>query len=576
MEKVRDNGRTSFTDASGMCRAAIAATAAAFLLTGCVRDHSRTVAGEGDYGGTMVVSTGADADVLLPVLTQSVQGAQVSQLMFELLAMPPEDLSTFGDDGFTPALAERWTWSDDSLSIAFHLSPNARWHDGTPVRAHDVAFTHALYTNPGTGSHTAPLLRGIDSVTVADSLTAVFWYGRRHLEQFFQAAYLMRIHPRHLMDTIPVARLRSSDIARRPVGSGPFRFAAWIPGSSMEVVADSAHHRGRPHLDRIIWTVAPDPSTLSARLFSGEADFLEMLRAEMMGEFARNANVRAVPFPSLFQSFVLFNVRDPRNRQSAHAIFGDREVRRALSMAIDRAVLVANTFDSLGRVGIGPINRVMAGADTSLGHLEYDLQRSRRLLDSLGWVVRPDGFRQKGGRQLRFSLMVPTSSAPRMRMAVLLQEMMRQVGARMEVEQMEFTTFASRQSARRFDAAIGFWALDPSPSSIRQVWGTEAADAEGGANYGGYRSVAFDALVDSATSTLSPAQARAYLRRAYEVLLQDAPAVFVVETVNYVGIHRRIVPGALRADGWWHTAHEWSVPAPQRIARDAVTTAAAQ
>lgn len=557
-------------------RAGLTAAAAALMLSACARDHSRAAAGEGDIGGTMVVSTGADADVLLPVTTQQLQSAQVAELIFDLLALPPEDLSTFGDEGFTPSLAERWSWSSDSLSIAFHLHPEARWHDGVPVRASDVAFTHRLYMDPEAGSHNAPLLRGIDSVTVQDSLTAVFWFSRRHLEQFFQATYIMRIVPRHLLDTVPPGRLRSSEFARNPVGSGPFRFARWVPGAMIEVVADTNHYRGRPRLNRIIWTIAPDASTITTRLLTGEADFLEIVRPEFMSELARSADMRAVPYPSLLQVFLLFNTRAPNDRRQPHPIFGDRETRRALTMAINRDLIVRNVYDSLGRVGIGPANRFMVGADTNLGHLPYDLDQARRTLDSLGWRARADGIRERNGRQLRFSILAPTSSAPRMRMAVLLQEMLRQAGARVDIEQLEFTTFFDRQQARRFDAAIIMWSLDPSPTSIRQSWGTEAANSRDGSNYGTYINPVFDALVDSATSGLDAVAARGYLRRAYMEMLQDAPGVFLAEPMNYAALHRRIVPGAIRADGWWHTLRDWSVPADQRIGRDAVPATTAE
>ncbi len=552
----------------GIARTALLLAATSMLLGACAGD--RTNAAEADNGGTLVVSTGADADVLIPAATQQIQSMQVAQLIFELLALPPDNLNTFGDEGFTPALAERWTWAPDSLSIAFHLDPGASWHDGRPVRAEDVAFTWQLYVNPETASHSAPLLRNIDSVTVADSLTPVFWYAQRHLEQFFQAAYVMRILPKHLLDTIPPRELRSSTFARNPVGSGPFRFVRWEPGSLIEVAADTAYHRGRPKLDRIIWTIAPDPGTLLTRFFAGEADFVEPLRAESMGEFTRNPSLRAVPYPSLFQVFLLYNTRQRGARSGArpHPVFGDREVRRALTMAIDRDALVRNVYDSLGRVAIGPVNRVMVGSDTALGHLGFDPQRARVLLDSLGWREGRDGIRQKDGRPLRFAVTVPTSSAPRMRMAVLLQEMFRHVGARMDIDQLEFNAFLERQRTRSFDAVIGAWVLDPSPVSIRQMWSAQAATADG-ANYGAYVSETFDAHLDSAVAELSPAAARAHLRQAYQVLLDDAPAAFLVETVNYAGIHDRIDHTPLRADGWWLTLHRWSIPADRRIARDA-------
>src|SRR5688500_7680307 len=126
--------------------------------------------------------------------------------IFDRLAEIGDSLNVVGDAGFKPRLARRWTWARDSLSIAFTIDSTARWHDGRPVRAEDVRFTFELYTDPTTGAHLAPSLGNIDSVSVTDSLTAVFWFKRRATQQFFDATYHMKVLPRHLLADAPRAR----------------------------------------------------------------------------------------------------------------------------------------------------------------------------------------------------------------------------------------------------------------------------------------------------------------------------------------------------------------------------------
>ena len=94
-------------------------------------------------GGTLAISTGGDPDVLIPSLVQSVQGAQITDMIYDRLADIGDSLNILNDKGFTPRLADHWTWSADSLSIAFHINPKAKWHDGLPVRSNDVQFTVA-------------------------------------------------------------------------------------------------------------------------------------------------------------------------------------------------------------------------------------------------------------------------------------------------------------------------------------------------------------------------------------------------------------------------------------------------
>ncbi len=131
----------------------------------------------------------------MPPVTINAVSAQVEAQLFEKLAEVGMGLNTVGDAGFVPVLATGWTWAPDSLSIAFHIDPKARWHDGAPVTANDVRFTWQLYADSATGSLVRPLILSIDSVTVRDSLTAVVWFSRRTPEQFLDAAWQMRDPP---------------------------------------------------------------------------------------------------------------------------------------------------------------------------------------------------------------------------------------------------------------------------------------------------------------------------------------------------------------------------------------------
>jgi peptide/nickel transport system substrate-binding protein len=525
-------------------------------------------------GGTMIISVGAEPDALLPITTTSVAGNQVADIIFERLAEPGDDMNTRGDGGFVPELAESWTWAPDSMSIAFTLHPDARWHDGKPVTARDVAFSFDIHKDPEVGSSVAPLLTRIDSVTARDSLTAVVWYRQRYPEQFLDAAFQVRIHPEHWLAQVKRSEYTTSPVVRSPVGSGRFRFARWEPGTLVEVVANTDHYRGRPNLDRILWTIAPEYTASTARLFSGEADFLEYLRPETIEELQKHSELTMTRYGSLDYGFVWLNLRDPRRNARPHPIFGDVGVRRALSMAVDREKAVKNVLGHLGHVAAGPLPRAHLFGDTSLTAIGYDLEGAKRLLDSLGWRdANGDGIREKGGRQLRFSLAAPTSSQTRMRFSVLLQAMLRDVGARVELDHMELRAFQELLARKRFDAAMQTWHTDPTPSSIIQTWGT--ASVKDGVNFGSYESPVFDAYIDSATATMDAQRGEAYYRRAYETMIADAPGIWIFEPVNAAGHHRRIKVAFMRPDAWWTRIHEWHIPRNERIPRDNIGLRAA-
>jgi peptide/nickel transport system substrate-binding protein len=519
----------------------------------------------GRSGGTLSISTGGDPDVLIPSLVSTVQAAQMADLIYDRLAEIGDSLNIVNDRGFTPRLADHWAWSSDSLSIAFHINARAKWHDGQPVRSSDVRFTLQSTRDSTLGSPVAALVTNIDSVSTPDSTTAVFWFHQRTPQQFYDATYQMPIMPEHIWKGIAPTAWRASEAAKHPIGSGQFTFVRWTPRTAVEVAADTANYRGAPKLDRVVWSIAPDFPTALTRFLSAETDFFEVLRPENIPEVARHPNLRVKTYRGLAYLFAQFNLRDPANHALPHPIFGNRELRRALTMATDRAAIVRSVYDTLALPALGPTVRAYPTTDPNLTQIPFDLSRARQILDSLGWrVAGVDGMRSRNGRPLRFTLSVPSTSKVRVRLAVIIQEELRQAGVKVDVEQLDFPVLVEKERKRAFDAAIGQWNTQPSPGSVRGSWGTAGSRASSGTNYGSYENPVFDAYVDSALASFDRSSARSYFTRAYDTINQDAPAIWLAEPRPTVGYNARVHPAALRSDAWWAHIPDWTVSASQK------------
>lgn len=521
----------------------------------------------GDGGGTIIIGAAADADALVPGLVRGVQGRVVMELLFDRIADIGPGLNTVADTGFLPRLARSWSWSPDSLSLTVRFDPDAQWHDGTPVTSADYAFALSVVRDPALGSSIAADVQDIDSIATPDARTALVHFRRRDAEQFYAASLLVPL-PKHLYDSIPVAQLRTHPLMRTPVGSGRFRFVAWEPEVRLELAAVDGHYRGRPAIDRVIFAKSPDPASGLARIWAAETDVWEPLSPDMLPEAARHAHVRVVTGPGFDYGFLAFNFRAPDGR-GAHPLFGDRQLRRALTMAVDREALVRTIFDTLGFAGRGPFVRAQRTADTTVAQIPFDRAAAAAMLDSLGWRVGANGVRQRRGTSLRFSILLPTSSAVRVRAAALLQEQLKSVGVDVRVETLEFQSFIARYEARRFDAVIGGWRTTPSPRGIRATWGSPAIAGASRQNAGSYSNPEFDAAVETALGSLEPSERRAHLRRAYEIINADAAAIWLFETRNAAAVHQRIVLPPWRSDSWWMTLGDWRIDPAQRLPRDA-------
>ena len=550
-------------------RALTRATLAVATLAGAWGCGEGGGTGTREGRGTIIIGVAADADFLLPAVVGQLVGKQVFDQIYDPLAIAPASLRTVGDVGFEPRLATSWTWASDSLSIAFALDPRARWHDGRPVRSNDVRFSVSLIKDPVVVSNLVGGLADVDSVSTPDSLTAVVWFARHTPEQFFMLVNNLAIMPEHLLASIPRDKLRESDAARNPVGSGRFRFRRWVRGARIELVADTGNYRGRPGVDRVVWSISPDATSLWARLVAGEVDLVEVLMGDPLAKVIASSSVRPVPYNSLDYAYLTFNLHAPGNARRAHPILGDANVRRALAMATDRAAIVKNVFDTLAFVGSGPFVRAQWTADTTVTTVRFDPARAAALLDSLGWRdTNGDGIREKGGRPLALTLEYPTSSNARGRAAPLVQAQWKQVGVDLQLRGMEANTFSAQHEAGKFDVTFDGTYADPSPAEIRRNWGTRGRRGAGGANYGGYANPSVDALFDSALVSFDIDRTRQLYRRAYERINADVPAIFVYEPRLVAGLNRRIDAGTWRKDGWWTTLADWTIAPEKRLPRD--------
>jgi peptide/nickel transport system substrate-binding protein len=504
----------------------------------------------------MVIATTGDADVLLPPVTTLTTGINVSDLIFCRLAELKLALNTVDDSGFRPVLARSWE-HPDSLTIVFHLDRRARWHDGAPVTAADVAYTFGVYRSPDVNSRLAPFLAAIDSVTARDSFTVAFRFTRWYPEQLYDATYHMRILPQHLLDTIPAARLATAPFGRAPVGDGPYRLVRWAAGSEIELAADSAWFLGRPALDRLIWRITPELATAVSGLLAGEADAMEVIPARGQLERVQQApDVRLVPYPSPFYAAIVFNLHRP--------LFAGRDLRRALAMAMNRETVVRSVFGSFAEVPVGATSRMQWIWSDSIRQLPFDTIAAARALDALGWRRgAAGGWRTSHGAPLRFTLLVPTSSQVRQQAAVILAEDLRRIGVDMRIQPLEFTVMEQRTRTHDFDAAFVNRTIDPSPSSLLQWWSPGASD-----NIGGYADAAFQSLADAALRARTRAAAAPLWRDALGRLNDEAPAVFLFSPRNHAAISTRFANVTIRPDSWLATVTEWRVIEARHIARD--------
>jgi peptide/nickel transport system substrate-binding protein len=508
---------------------------------------------------SIVIVTGQQATMPIPTLMEgaaaSVGNLELADQLFLRLAGLGSTLLTAGDRGFVPLLAKSWT-RRDSLTLVFELDPRAHWQDGVPVTARDVVFTIERAKNPAVAPRLVELLRHIQSVSAEGQHRVVFRYTQAYPEQLYDATFYVAPLPAHLLDTIPAEAVGRSSFVSQPVGNGPYRLVRNVAGQFVELAANERFFLGKPKLERVIIRVAADPDARLNLLLSGQADAMDYVVPPLdnLRRIEADTSLRVIPVPSPTVGFLLFNQREPNDSSRPHPILSDRRVRRAITLGLDRQLLVRAVFGSYADVPYGPVSPLLWIRHSSPKPERSNPQEARRLLAEAGWGdADHNGIREREGRQLTLAVSFPNTSATRRQMALLAQEQLRQIGVDLQLQQLEFPLWIERRTAGKFDIDFAGTVQDPSPSGLSQAW-----SCAGGTNVAKYCNPRVDSLLEHAVLYVAkgnPAEPWIAVLRQIEA---DAPAAFLYAPYYVYAVKRRFRNVTITPASSWQLLRAWS------------------
>lgn len=504
--------------------------------------------------GTVVVAAVGEPTSLLPPLVTETVGRDIGDLIYERLADLKPGQAPIDESSYSPGLASRWE-RVDSLTWRFTLRDGARWQDGQPVTSSDVVYSFQVYTDtlldpPGR----AAISGNIAAVQPVDSTTFLVRFNRDYPEQLFDATYHVRVIPRHVWEPIPRDAWAGDTSLAHLAGSGPYRIQGWTHGQSLILVADSSRSPN-PAIGRVVWRFTSDPEAAANLLLSHEADLLETAAQAGADRLVTDSTFRLIPYPSAVYGLLVFRIQGKQPRP-ADAILGDRSVRHALVSAVDRTTIARSVFGPETKVPPGPISQLLWIWSNDIVTIGYDTAAAARELEAAGWRVGRDGIRQKNGRPLRLEILVPSTSTARRRAAEAIQAQWKLVGVDARVNVVDMPVMQQRLGEGRFDAFIGAWLDEPTPTSLAEQWSRAGWDD---LNYGHYANPVVDSLLQAAANARTAGDARRLWHQVLDSLNADAPAVFLFAPTNIAAVSRRVQDAEINPYSWLAGLPHWKL-----------------
>jgi peptide/nickel transport system substrate-binding protein len=495
-------------------------------------------------GGTAVVATVSDFDAFNELVSTDYDTNQtMSFMLYTNLVDLDEEMN------YEPYLADSFWMSEDGLSLTFRIRDGMQWHDGVPVTADDVVWTYEMSVDDEVAYANRAYFQYVTRAVKVDDRTVRFEFDTVHSDALMDFTEWSPM-PKHLLEDIPPAEMRNAPFNRQPIGNGPFRFVSWEANQQVVFEANPDFALGRPHLDRVVVRVIPEQTTELTELLTGGIDFMRAVPPAEMKRVEESDEVNSITYPARSYTFLAWNLRNP--------LFESAEVRRALTMGINRQQIVDALLYGYGTVAVSDVMPFQWEFNDELEPWPYDPERAREMLARAGWTdTNGDGIIDKDGRPFRFTLRTNQGNDLREDIVVIVQNDLKQVGIAVEPRMVEWNTFITDLKAKNFEAAVSGWSVD-FKFNPTDLFSTEAI--EGKYNYPSYSNPVADSLMMQALMTLDREEAKPLWIRYSEIIHEDQPYTFLYYLEERLGINNRLRGVTADARGHLVSVAEWWIP----------------
>ncbi len=284
------------------------------------------------------------------------------------------------------------------------------------------------------------------------------------------------IIPEHIYSNISRDQLGSDEVNFDPVSSGAFKFKKWDRNQTIILEADSNSFLFTSgQVAELIFKVIPDYTSRILQLKKGDIDLVELVKVEDMEDLKAENNLSVINLVGREYDYIGWNNIDPKSFSAGmikpHKLFGSSNVRKALTMAIDRKSILNEYLLNQGELAISPVSRIfkLAFNDKVIPY-EYDPVEAKKLLAQEGWTDKDrNGILEKGDEEFKFKMYYPVGNPLREYATVVIKNNLKAVGIEVTAEKMELGTFIDNLYDRQLDSWMAAWGV-PIPLELKPYW----------------------------------------------------------------------------------------------------------
>ncbi|MGE5134403.1 MAG: ABC transporter substrate-binding protein [Gemmatimonadota bacterium] len=418
---------------------ALLATGALVALAACGSGGSSTTSAGGSpqRGGDLVIARQMDS--------QSMDNTTVfdneSIWVFEQIFQPLYTVTNSGK-GVMPWLATRYTVSADKKTYTFTLRPGVKFSNGKPMTSADVKFS--IDTARAAAKGWGYIDSAIKSVSAPAPGTVV-------VQLKYPWAPLLADLSLFANGIVPAnyGGETAAQFYQHPIGTGPFKWDYWHKGSALKLVRNPYYwQKGKPYLNSVTWTDVPSDNTRQLQLKGGQAQVDEFPAWSTVSSLKATSGVTMNLFPSTRTDYLAFN--------ELVKPFADVHVRRAISLAINRAALVKAVLFGNGKPANSLFPPQVPFYQPATKGLQYDLAAAKKELAASSV---PHGFTT--------TFLIPSGNSDYSTIATIVQAELKPLGITVKIQQLDPNTQFTDEQNLKYDMTLTYWTMDiPDPDEL--------------------------------------------------------------------------------------------------------------
>ena len=446
-----------------------------------------------------------------------------------------------GENQVIPALAKSWEFDEETCTYTFHLEEGVTWHDGEPFTANDVKFTIEAIMDPENGSENAPNYEDVQEINVIDDHTIVFKLDAPNVA--FLDYMTMAVLPEHLLEG---ENMQESDFFRHPIGTGPYKMAEWDEGQAIVLEKNEEYFKGEPNIDEVIFKIVPDDNAKALQMDSGELDLALLTPKDAQG-FAEKEGYTCYDMKTSDYRGILFNFNNEYWTENKDIITG-------VWYGIYQEIIIYSVLLGEGMPAYGPLQRNIYN-DENVEHYDYNPEKAKEILESVGCTMGDDGFYYRNGEKLGFVISVGAGDQVRVDIAQAAAQQLKEIGIDVTVEIPAQVDWGGQMAY-----LIGWGSPFDADDHTYKVFGTDK-----GANYSGYSNALVDQYLTEARQSDDPEVRKEAYAKFQEELAKDPAYAFICYIdANYVakssiqGIDEETIMGHHGVGIFWNIT-EWTI-----------------